>query len=103
MFGEGRDRPRTLLQGSPEHNMCLEAKVLRQEGGYSHGTNEAGKDSSDGAAGKEDGRPPDRGKRKERETGTRSRMGSKGVNENSTSGAKEKGWKGPRIRLFPRE
>ena len=55
IFGEGREKPRVLIEGSPEHNLLTEAKVLRQGGSCVSGQGGAGKVSSGGNAGKEEG------------------------------------------------
>ena len=67
------------------------------------GKGEAGKVSSGGDAGKEEGRPPDSRQRKANEKGNGKMVGPRDGDKNPSSRAPEGGKKVPRTKLFPRE
>ena len=100
---EGRERPRVLLKGSPEHNLLIEAKVLRPEGSCESGQEEAGKESSGGLADRQKGRPPDSKEGKGTEEGNGKMVGPRVGGKNPSSRATEEVERVPRAKLFPRE
>ena len=102
-LGEGRERPRVLLKGSPEHNLLTEAKVLKPEGSCESGQEEAGNDSSGGLAGRQKGRPPDSREGKGNEKGNGKMVGPRVGGKNPSSRATEEVERVPRVKLFPRE
>ena len=102
-LGEGREGPRILLEGSPEHNLLTEAKVLKPGGSSVSGREEAGKASSGGPAGKEEGRPPDSRQGKAQEKGNGKMVGPRVGGKNPSSRATEEVERVPRVKLFPRE
>ena len=103
IFGEGREKPRVLIEGSPEHNLLTEARVIGQGGSCVSGQGEAGKESSGGNAGKEEGRPPDSKQGKDNGEGNGKMVGPRVGDKNPSSRAEEGGKKVPRAKLFPRE
>ena len=100
---EGRDRPRYLLEGSPEHNLLTEARVLKPGGSCVSGLRETGKVSSGGDAGKEEGRPPDSRQGKDPDKVNGKMVGPRDGDKNPTSRASEVRKRVPRSKLFPRE
>ena len=52
IFGVGEGKPRTVLEGSPEHNLLQEAQVLRKEESRSQGPIKKGRGFSGSQAGK---------------------------------------------------
>ena len=103
IFGEGEGKPRTVLKGSPEHNLLQEAKVLVVRESYSQGQDREGRGSSGSNARKLVRWPPDRRKRVETEEGNEKMVGPSSVRKNPTSRANENVGREPRTRLFPRE
>ena len=102
-LGKGRDRPRSFIKGSPEHNLLQEAGVLKLGEGCVPGSGETGKEASGGTVGRKKGRPPDSWIRKDSSTGNGKMVGPRVGSKNPSSRASEEGRKVPRSRLFPRE
>ena len=102
-LGEGRDRPRSFIKGSPEHNLLQEAGVLKLGEGCVPGSGETGKETSGGAVGRKKGRPPDSWLRKDSDQSNRKMVGPRDGGKNPSSRASEGSKKVPRSRLFPRE
>ena len=102
-LGEGRERPRSFIKGSPEHNLLTEAGLLKLGGGCVPGSEETGKETSGGAVGRKKGRPPDSWQRKDSNQSYGKMVGSRDGDKNPTSRASEGSKKVPQSRLFPRE
>ena len=102
-LGEGRERPRSFIKGSPEHNLLTEAGLLKLGGGCVPGSEETGKETSGGAVGRKKGRPPDSWIRKDSDQSNGKMVGPRVGSKNPSSRASEGSKKVPRSRLFPRE